>query len=227
MASAISQLNRFYDFARSRNSVREFLNAYDEIFPVIHTNGLTFDYRLARGPAKRLRDEISPVACFLKNHATGADEVLFPLNNDVIDCEVWHATGQNRKIQITIAQARERRLLMEELNQCGSAPGFLGVTDDQIGQAFRVKAEERRAYSTNEVEQVIGHALKLCLAKKKYHSGADTLLIDAPLNLLPNDRWDRLTPSFSALVTKPELRSNFAEIYVAGSPSSGVCLKLK
>lgn len=228
MIEAINELNRFYDFAKGKNFVGAFLEAYGHIFPIIHSNGLTADYRIARGIVKKLRDEVTPAACFVGKHAVAEDEIRFSLDDKAADCELWHKNGRHRKVQITVAQANERRYLMTELNNRGIGRGYLGLTDDQEDRVFRSRInEESRGYSPPEVEKTISRALMLCLSNKKHHSGTDTLLIDGPLELFTADKWEPMRLNFAALATSPDFATNFSEIYFVGSPSSGTCLRLK
>ena len=97
------------------------------------------------------------------------------LDDDAADCELWHKDGQHRKIQITVAQANERRYLMTELNNRGIGRGYLGLTDDQDDHLFESKmSEEPCGCSPSDVEKTLCHALGLCLSNKKHHFGTDT-----------------------------------------------------
>jgi hypothetical protein len=130
----------------------------------LRSHGLVEDYRLGRGRMKRLRDEVTPVALFLSEHAGSSDKIQFPLNNHVPDCNVWHRTPNlHRTIEVTVAQARERLNLMTELNETGWGRGFIGVTDDKSKSAFDERmAEPREAYSTDRVREIMTGALTLC-----------------------------------------------------------------
>jgi hypothetical protein len=108
----------FYGLIRSGLEVGDFLGRHAALFPEIRAYGLVDDYRLGKGRMKRLRDEVTPVALFLPEHADNSDKVQFPLNNHVPDCNVWHRKPNlHRTIEVTVAQARERLNLMTEFEQ--------------------------------------------------------------------------------------------------------------
>src|SRR4051794_38563083 len=102
-------------------------------------------------------------------------------------------------MEITVVQARERLNLMAELNQTGAGRWFIGLTDDQPTEDFRTAMQaEPRMYSTDEAQQALKRAIELCI-EKKMHSCGDILLIEAPLDVLPNDRWLELKPDLAGL----------------------------
>src|SRR5262245_18238652 len=115
----------------------EFLGCYDELFPFIHPYGLTPDYRSGKGRVKPLRDETTPTARVVRQHAAPDDRIQFPLDSGVPDCNIWHrAPLRHRIVEISIAQGKERFFLNSELNATGSSRGFLGLTDDRTRAEF-------------------------------------------------------------------------------------------
>ncbi|MBV8891617.1 hypothetical protein [Bradyrhizobium sp.] len=215
----------FYEQMKSGLEVSEFLGCHAALFREIKAHGLMEDYRLGRGRMKRLRDEVTPVALFLPEHADSSDKVQFPLNNNVPDCNVWHRTPNlHRTIEVTVAQARERLNLMTELNETGWGRGFIGVTDDKPKSAFDERmAEPREAYSTDRVREIMTGALILC-AGNKAHSQGHTLIISAAMDMLPRERWIEMRQSLAA----PVSQLAFQEVYLVGRPDEKeLCLRLK
>jgi hypothetical protein len=170
----MDDLDGFYELVRGRTRVDQFLRCYDALSTFVHSNGLTPDHRLGKGRLKRLRDEVTPAACFVRQHAAPVDEIQFPLNSNVPDCHVWHRDPErHRTIEITVVQGRERFNLMTELNSCGLARGFIGLTDDkptgEFLDAMRAPLDERPMYSTDAAQEIMAHAITLC-ARNKLHS---------------------------------------------------------
>lgn len=118
---------------------------------------------------------------------------------------------------------------MIELNKTGGGRGFVKLTDENAEAAFANEmGNERQAYSTDEVKNTISEALKICLRRKKHHTGADTLLIEAPLEVLPGTRWETVLPQFSTLANEVAASTAFSEMYVVGSGDGGsLCLRLR
>ena len=221
------ELERFYAALKCGTTVEDFIARHERILPFIHSTGRTSDHRKGKGNLKRLSDEITPAARFVKKYAPREDRIQFPLDNSDWDCNVCHKATDNRKIQITIIQARERINLMQELNESGSGRGFLGLTDDRETKEFRdAMSRERSMYSTEEAQRAILHAVALCLEKKnkKGNKGADTLLIEAPLDTLPEERWLEIRHKLIEMATP----SAFNEVYLVGrGDNSDICMKLK
>jgi len=215
----------FYEQIKSGLEVSEFLGLHAALFPEIKAHGLVEDYRLGRGRMKRLRDEITPVALFLRGHADSSDRVQFPLNNSVPDSNVWHRTPNlHRTIEVTVAQARERLNLMTELNSSGWGRGFIGVTDNKPKSAFDEKmADPREAYSTDQVRETMIDALALC-ARNKAHSQGHTLIVSTAMEHLPRERWAEMQQVLAA----PVAQLPFQEVYLVGRPDEKeLCLRLK
>jgi hypothetical protein len=184
------QLDDFYTTIKNGTTVSNFLEKYDCIFSFIHSEGLTEHYRLASGRVKKLRDEVTPVARFVRKFAAPTDRISFALSDKTPDCCVMHEGSPSREIEVTVAQARERLNVMTELNQTGTGRGFLGLPDDAPTAHFeKLMNQPRTAYSTEEIGRAIICAVALCARKKSKFTG-DTLLIEAPLETLPAYRWD-------------------------------------
>ena len=77
MAGEKDELDDFYAALRSGTTVASFLDRYERIIQFIHKETMTKDYRLARGRVKKLRDEVSPVARFVREHAALEDRIMY------------------------------------------------------------------------------------------------------------------------------------------------------
>ena len=224
MTGSKDKLDDFYEILRMGLTVERFLHLRKEIFGFVHSHELTKDYRLGRGRVKRLCDEVTPVARFVRECAKPEDWVSFTMDSQYPDCVVCHQDGRKRELEVTMAQARERFHLMSDLNETGTSRGFIGLTDNTPTQHFKdAMGSERQAYSTDEVISCIQHAIQLRVRKKKKYKG-NTLLIEADLLILPSARWDEFRTRF----TKEAKVLNFCEVYLTGRGDSGdIILKIK
>jgi hypothetical protein len=150
------------------------------------------DYRLARKPWKKLADEVTPVLCWLRSRGIRTGRVRFPLDDHRPDCWLWSEGSEEPvAIEVTIAQAKQRHALAKEMIATGLGRGFIAADED----ASQVELDEalskpRIAYSTEQALSVVKHSIALRLSGKNRATYAGfTLLIQAPLLLLPNERW--------------------------------------
>jgi hypothetical protein len=226
-SSSSDLLDEFYAAVQSPITVGEIKILYAAVIEYVHANGLTNDMRLARGRVKSLCDEIAPMIHFLRSHATDSESVQFPLNDGPIDCTVFHRDGSKRQVQITGAQRRARLNIMTELNRTPKkiGRGYIGVTDDRPTTEFRrAMAKERVMYTTGGAQQTLRSAIFLCLERKSDAKGADTLLIDAPLNVLPTARFEEILPTLVDVAAG----SVFHEVFLVGNGECiNRCYKLK
>ncbi len=179
--------------------------------------------RVLTGLEDEARSEVSPVARFVREHASLEDRIWFALDYSAPDCCVRHGDDRLREIEVTVAQGSERFNVMTELNQTGIGRGFLGLSDDAPMENFVRKMDQpREAYTEDEIGRMIIRAVAICARNKSKFRG-DTLLIEAPLQTLPTDRWGKFTAALSEEVK--ELA--FPEVYVTGRGSDGdICLRI-
>lgn len=218
-------LEQFYLRAKKGMTVGDFIDQRAQLTPFIRSAGLMPDYRFARGRVKKLRDEVAPMIRFVVAHAEINDVIQFPLDDGPVDCNLRHSNDRHRKVQITVAQGYERFNCIDELHKTGSGRGFLGLTDDMSEEEFKsAMSHERGMYSHQEAQQTIVKAVRLCIEKKANKSGADTLLIEAPLNYLPMERWNDLACNFLG-----EIKSApFLDIFLVQVNDDGnSCLQIK
>ena len=89
MTGEKDELDDFFTALKSGTTVASFLERFERIIQLVHKEGLTKDYRLARRRVKKLRDEVSPVARFVREHAASEDRIWFAL--DLMSQEVVHS----------------------------------------------------------------------------------------------------------------------------------------
>lgn len=219
------ELDEFYIALKTGMTITEFLNRYEAIFQYVQDEDLTKDYRLARGKMKKLRDEVTPVARFVRQCAAPEDQIWFAIDDKTApDCCVRHVGGRLREIEVTVAQARERLNVMTELNERGTGRGHLGLSDNAPTEEFVRRMEEPRiAHTTEDIARTMICSVAIS-AHKKRKSPGDTLLIEAPLETLPAERWRNFRPPLAEKVK--ELA--FGEVYVTGrTHGCDVCLRIK
>ena len=219
----MDELDRFYCLLKTGTSVGEFLRSYEALFPFIHSNGLTPKYRLGKDRLKKLRDEVTLAVPFIRQHAAANDTIQFPLDSSEHDCNFWHREpARHRTVQFTVVQGQERFYVTTELNDTGCGRGFLGLTDDNPRRDFKKQmGQEREMYSTEQARTTLIHAFRLC-AEKKRDSQSNTLVIGAPLNVIPLSRWMELQPELA----EPFRGLRFCEVYVV-SDDDEFCWQLK
>ncbi len=98
------------------------------------------------------------------------------------------------------------------------------MSDDAPTEHFvRMMARPRKAYTEDEVGHIIVCEVTICARKKNKFRG-DTLLIEAPLETLPADRWG----NFRAHLAEKVKELAFPEVYVIGrSGGRDICLRIK
>lgn len=228
------RLEDLYATLRTGTTVKSFLEKRANIFEFIRTQGLAEDYRLGKGRLKQLRDEVTPVARFIRTqHAGPNDQIRFALGNTAPDCIISRSDGSTLQIEVTVARARERCALMEKLNEVGEIHGLIDLVDDAPLQQFRERAEENadpnkaQAYSAEMAIDLIADSVKHRAERKVGHQ-ADILLIEIVPDMyaLSGRRWDELR---AELVKNPTIRNLvFGDVYLTGYGESGdLCLKIK
>lgn len=172
--------------------IAEFEQALVDYFQGERSAAELADYRAKRGAVKKLRDEVVPMYHHIKfTRAHG--EVRFPLDNHIPDCWLRDSPAATpRGLEVTVAQSREQQRLGRQMNeQRGMIPGFLGLPDDAPEMVYKERlARGRVMHSSEGALRVVGDGIKSCLRKKDRpeYQGHD-LLIEAPLLILPSERW--------------------------------------
>jgi hypothetical protein len=221
----MSPLEEFYAILKGGITVSEFLVRFNDIFDFVHSANLPSKYRLAQKPVKRLRDEAAPMARFTQNVGSPNDVIKFAFDDGPIDCTLSSAGQCVRNIQITIAQGTARFYSMTELNEAGIAFGNLNVVDGSEKSEFLTVVEKGRVmYSTDAAKKTLRMAISRCIDKKSKGLGCDTLVIEAPLEILPLERFYEMVPTLSELA----VASPFEEVFVVGhTENRAMSIKLK
>ena len=194
------------------NFISDFQDALTEYFHGERCPAEIADYRARRGHLKKLRDEVVPVSSYV-TFICFTGEIRFQLNDSIPDCWVRQTPTSNPLgMEVTVAQAREQQALGEELNTKGIGRGFLGLYDEASSTAFRERLSRPRAmYSTEQAVKIVCGGIKRSIEKKNKSKYKDfSLLVEAPLSLLPDERWSAIEDELRiAAASKP-----FQKIYI-------------
>jgi hypothetical protein len=173
-------LTEFFRVANAGCSVSDFLKRYNELIENLPRDQ-DKQLRAALGPYKKLQDEIGPATVFACHILRADDIIVFDGSYAADDCHVMRGEKTVFRIQITTSRSREHYELMKELNQSGSAPGFLGLRNDATSSQFRDKLRRARiSYSRRELIAAFCAAVEEALERKRNVAGGHTLLIGAP-----------------------------------------------
>lgn len=226
-------LDDFYAALRKGLPVEDFLRRRGQIFQFVKSHGLAEDYVLGRGRLDKLRDEVIPIARFVREHASPDDEIRFALDNSYPDCVLRNRHGRQRTIEVTVTRAKERLALMEQLIKGGEVHGVINLQDHAELSDFRRHAEragdpdKAEAYSTEQLFSLIVYAVERS-TKRKAHHQADTLLIEVVQDMYA--LTDNRCPGLQNLLLKSEQvkQLSFSDVYVVGYGDQGdICLKIK
>jgi hypothetical protein len=118
---------------------------------------------------------------------------------------------------VTIAQGKERHHTTKEMVETGMGRGFTGLTDDAPPAEFsRVMSRQRIAYAPDHACAVVKEGIQRCLSRKDKSRFTNFILaIQAPLLILPRDRWAAIKRDLRASA-KPR---PFKEVYVVSNAS--------
>ncbi len=228
----------YWETLRNGTTVGDFLEGFKCIIPHMQTAGLVGQYRRGRKESgidlKKLRDEVSPVARFIKVYARPEDKISFLLDNGFPDCTVCHQDGLKRGIEVTLARGKARFLGMTELNQYGETGGLIELQDDALKEDIKAAKEQRKEkeqrremYSTDDAINNVVSAVEISAERKERHEG-HTLLIEVvpDMHALPKVRWLCLPKRLADNATVKALK--FSEVYVTGiCGESDLILKIK
>jgi hypothetical protein len=227
------KLDEFYAALKGGLTIEDFLRWREQIFRFVKSSGLTDDYVLGRGRVDKLRDEVIPVARFVKEHARPDDKIRFALDDSFPDCVVSNQHGRQREIEVTVARAKERVALMEQAIKGEEIHGIINLQDCKELSDFRRHAEQAgdrdkvEAYSTEQLFGLIIDAVEQ-RAKRKAFLQADTLLIEVVPDMygLADNRCPDLQ---NLLLLSEEVKQlSFSDVYIVGYGHQGdICLKIK
>lgn len=122
-------------------------------------------------------------------------------------------------IEVTIAQARERLHLMQELVENGVGRGFIGLPDNAAQAEYdRAIARPRTMYSSDQAINATKAGVLSCLQKKnkpKYEGMV--LLVQAPLGSISEERWFPMIEELKEVAAQLP----FAEVHLVGGRDMG------
>ncbi len=195
-------LQQFYGEISSEDgiAIEDFQKKLGDLFNRARQDDDVKEYRIGRGEWKKLRDEVLPVSCYFFYRKISTGKVRFLLSNEPPDCMYWgEGDKKNEKsVEVTIAQGRERFFLGKRLNEEKMAGGFLGLGDEKNNDDFeKAIASDRVMYSTEQALDAIKSGVLRCLERKKNHNPMDVLLIAANLIVLPFERWEKIIPELA------------------------------
>jgi hypothetical protein len=170
------------------------------------------DYRLSKPPWKKLADEVTPMARFLRFNRVESGRIRFSLDNHAPDGWLWQGDRNDPVgIEVTIAQGTERYHLAKELVDTGEGRGFIGLADGASPVAFDcAMSKPREMHSTDQILLAITHGILRCLSRKdKPKFAGFILVIQAPL-VLPCERWKAIRGD----LCKAASALPFAEVHV-------------
>lgn len=207
----IDRIERFLGLVENKTPVPSFMREFYALFPHVHEIGLTAAYRLAGRPLKKLRDESAVLVHFLES-VDGYDFVRQNLGNGIPDACLWRG-GKPIDVEITVALARMRLALAEQINKAGHSSGFLTLHDDRSVTEFRHAADQLNSgYTTDEFIITLMSGIVPRVEKKSKSDRRGILLIDCPIGekVIPQSGLDRLVGELT-----PRLAPNpFDEIFL-------------
>lgn len=215
----VKMLGEFYTdlSAPDGMGITEFQNGLETLFAEDRSNDDLNNYRLGKGPWKKLRDEITPVSRFLQFKDIKADRIRFPLDNNTPDCWLLNDNDDNFGIEVTIERGRERYHRKKEMIETGFGRGFIGIQDDAPQSDFdRHMSKNRIMYTTDQALEATKAGILCCLSKKndsEKYEGIFYLLIQAHLTTLPKERWNAIKEELS----QEAAGLPFCEVHIIGN----------
>jgi hypothetical protein len=215
MSDHAEALDYLLAVAHKGASVPDVQTAIERLLASDPTDSDMADWRLRRGKLKKVCDEILPVVRLLKFLGENGGSLQFPLNNKVPDCFWCAQPGDSPTgIEVTISQGRARHILGTELV---GAPrgrvvrGFLELQDDAPKKKVEAARKSRRTmYSTQQALEAARSGISRSLrAKNHVKYRGMVLVIEAPLESLPSERWKALEPLLRGIAEPLPFRSVF------------------
>ena len=193
------ELDEMYAVLKRRQPVASAREQVAAIYPRIHTAGDAAALRLAKDRYKKLQDEIRPALTYAASELPPGADIEFHLSDRGPDATAW-------------CSARSPGMPIEVTN----------ATDDDSAARIKHGYEDHRAYSTEEAVKVIAAGIVRCVNRKRRH--ARTVIIDAPLNVLPARKW----PDAMAQIAGQLPESRCPAIFVVGyNDGNDACHRLK
>ena len=217
------ELDDLYVSLAKRQPVETAQQQVAAIYEKVREAGDIDALRLAHRPYKKLQDEVRPALIYAASELPPSAEIQFHLADRGPDATAWPDLRSSPiLIEVTVASGKVRFHQMTALNDTGMGHGYTDATDDDSREHIKSRYEEHRGYSTEEAVKNVEAAIQRCVKRKSQHD-ARTLVIYAPLNILPARHWDRFMPEIACGLPLSKCR----EIFVVGSPGRDACYQLK
>lgn len=223
----IPELYELYESLSKRLPVAAAHERTIAIYPIVRERGDVEALRLAKGPYKKLQDEVLPTLIYAMSELKPDAEIQFHLSDRGHDATAW-LKGQQRPvcIEATVASGKARLVEMTALNKHGRGHGFINATDADTIEYVEACYRDHQAWQLEEVFDNIQASVRVCVENKtkKQHDGL-TLVISVPLFLLLPDEWQRLAPRLVKVAAPSPCR----KVYVVGRALGGseLCFRLK
>lgn len=221
MVGDANSLDKFYERLGEGMQIAALFEMFDGMLVLVRSSQLLPEYRLGHKKMKVLKDEVSPAVRFARQTGLSRGIVRFSLDQQSHwDFEIKSSEGNVRRYEVTGALRRSQYFLVKELNEKGCGRGYLGFPDDAPKKCFEEEMlREFKAYSTDEALATmcssVGERIETKARKRARGLGqkalvADTLLIEAPLNNLPIERWSQILPELGTHAR----RTSFDDVYL-------------
>ena len=217
------ELDELYAALKRRQLVASARKLVAAIYPKIHAEGGTATLRLAKNRYKKLQDEIRPALIYAAIELPPCADIEFHLSDRGPDATAWRSSSSvGIPIEVTVALGKVRYHQMLALNTTGVGHGFTNASDDDSAARIKRRYEDHRAYSTEEAVKVIAAGIGRCVGRKRHLSR--TVIIDAPLNVLPARHW----PDAMTEIAHELPQSRCQAIFVVGNNDDrDSCYRLK
>ncbi len=208
MARDANPLDEFYGRLGEGLRASILVGIFEDVLASIRASGGAREYSLGHGRKKVLKDEVSPAVRLAKQLQWSNESIRFSLDNRGWDFEVASPGGPFERVEVTAALRKTAHFLNEELNETGVGRGYGHTSEILPRKTFKREirreiSNKRTAYSTDDALSSMLQGVTRCLEAKaeirdRWRSrggeSADSLLIEAPLNNLPIERWTRILP---------------------------------
>ena len=205
MPNPFPVLDDLYSFLAQRQFVTAAQQRVCAIYEKVPCPGEVEALRLSKGRYKKLQDEVRPALIYAACQLPHEAEIRFNLSDRGRDATAWaDPRALPILIEATVALGKVRRHQMEALNRDGLGHGFTDATDEDSDEYIKARYEDHRGYGADEVIANVTAGIKRCV-RRKAHLDC-TLVIAAPLEVLPAGHWERIHAGDCPRATSVEQR---------------------
>ena len=213
----VETLNAFLKAISAKDGVEIswFLSELDRLFGFERAQDDIDDFRLKRGPWKKLADEVVVVAHHFEFLQFPKGRVRFPLDNECPDC--WFMLNCKKEwqgLEVTRASARhiyeETKMMIRDGYLSSRIPLPDNASSNEVTEYFD-KTESCGLYSSIDCADSMMKGIQTCIRKKNNQTPPEyILLIDATLNLLRRESWGDMV----CKLQESEVNAKLREIHV-------------